>query len=77
MSADALAIRGRGLSPEVNRRIIELKLAKTCSVEIREQLDVTGAQIDKIWKAYRRANPGTPDVGTNVHGGRGRRKGGV
>jgi len=65
------------LTPELKRQIIAMKLAKVCSVEIREALDVSSSQIDNVWIAHRRANPGTPAVGTGTHAHRRPAKGGA
>lgn len=55
------------LTPALQARIIELKLAKVCSVDIREQLGLTSSQIDRVWIAHRKANPTVPAVGTGTH----------
>ena len=55
------------LTPELRARIIEMKLAKACSVDIKEKLGVSSGHIEVTWGAYRKANPGAAKVGTGTH----------
>lgn len=54
-------------TPELKARIVELKLAKVCSVDITERLGVGYGMVDRTWQDYRKAHPGTPAVGTATH----------
>ncbi len=54
-------------TPEIKKKIIEMKLAKACSTDIAEAVGVGCGIIEATWVAYRKANPNAPAVGTGTH----------
>lgn len=64
------------MPPKLARRIVALKIAKVCSVEIVEQTGATAHQVERAWADYRRANPNVQTVPTGLHSKR-RGKGGA
>jgi hypothetical protein len=54
----------RKATPELRARIIAMKLAKALSADIVEQTGASESIIQKTWKDYRLANPGTAGIPT-------------
>lgn len=59
------------ITPAKEARVIEMKQAGACSVEILEALSVPAHVVTRVWREYRKANPWQPVMPKNHNTRRG------
>jgi hypothetical protein len=59
------------ITPAKESRVIAMKQAGACSVEILESLGVPAHVVTRIWRKYREANPSQPVMPKNHNTRRG------